>query len=171
MATSNLVIPLSIVIASVIVATGLYLGLQRPPAPAAALPPAASQPTPPTAPITAPTTSPTTSPPARPVPPPLTPEVQARAIANASAALEVMRPELRRRCWTPSVARRPEPARLPLTFTMSFTPQGQLVVLAISDDPKIVRNDVSTCLRSIAIPIKIPAPGHALQLEVPFVLP
>jgi len=167
MATSNLAVPISIVISSVVIAAGLYLGLQRAPTPVVA----SAAPAPATPMTTAPIAA-TPQPPAPPAPPaPPTAEVQARATGNARQALEAMRPEFLRRCWTPAVAISPEPARLPLIFQMSFSPEGKLVVLGISDDPKISRVDVSTCLRSIPLPLKIPAPGRSLQLEVPFTLP
>jgi len=138
--------------------------LQRAPTPVVA----SAAPAPATPMTTAPIAA-TPQPPAPPAPP--TAEVQARATGNARQALEAMRPEFLRRCWTPAVAISPEPARLPLIFQMSFSPEGKLVVLGISDDPKISRVDVSTCLLSIPLPLKIPAPGRSLQLEVPFTLP
>lgn len=158
MAASHPVIPLSIVLSGVIIATGLYLGLRHPPAPTLVAAPPPTAPPPPAAPIV--------PAPAAPKPPPLTPEIVARATDNARQALEAMRPELIRRCWTPAVKR---PAALQLRYKMSFSPEGKIVVLGISELSESA--GVATCLRSIAMPLKIPAPGHSLETEVSFTLP
>jgi hypothetical protein len=112
---------------------------------------------------------PAAPPPAR--PPVLTPEIQARGRENAARALEAWRARLVAECWAPSAAKQPEPRQIPLTFSLSFSPEGALTGTGISEDRMTFRADVGTCLRRIPLSLRIPAPGVVLMVEVPFVLP
>ncbi|MBL9100609.1 MAG: hypothetical protein JNL82_06615 [Myxococcales bacterium] len=153
-------LPISVVLAGGLVAAALVL--TRPPAPPAT-----------TAQAAAPAAEPPTPPPsvAPPVVPQETPEVRARGQDNAARALEAYRARFVEQCWAPAAARQPEPRRLPLTFNLSFSPDGALTGLGISEDRQVQRPEVGTCLRGIEVELKIPAPGVMLMVEVPFTLP
>ena len=164
MAASNLAIPVAIVLASVIMATGLYLGL-RPPSP------------PPQPPVTAPLPEPGPPVPVPvPVPVPAAPvaatlEVKAIAAENGRLALETVRAVMVERCWTSAAAKQPEPRQIPLMFNLSFSAQGQLVAFGISETRGADRPDVATCLRLLELRLQIPPPGSPLSVDVPFTLP
>lgn len=162
MATMNFALPVAMVLSSVIVATGLYFGLR-----ASQQQPVAVTPVTPVAPVT-PVIAPAA---AAPVPPAMTPEVKARALENARLALEGQRATMVDRCWAPAAAKQPEPRQIPLVFNLSFAPEGQLLAVGISETRGMDRPEVATCLRSLELRLKIPAPGGTLLLEVPFTLP
>lgn len=157
-------IPAAIVLSSVILATGVYLGLQRaqatPAAPAVA-PPVAS----PVQPAIAPSTP--VAPPNKPLPA----EVRARGTDNARLALEAMRDAMVRTCWTPLPASPSDPPQVQLKFSVSFSPQGERTALGISEIRGATRPGVADCLRKMALDPKIPPPGGFLQADVPFTLP
>lgn len=160
MASSNLAIPAAIVASSVILATGVYLGLRaQGPAPSPASPPGPAAP-----PVAAP---PIVAPP----PAVKTPEIEARGLENARRALEGARAEFVRRCWTPAADKQPEPRRLPLVFNLSFSPDGVLLGWGLSEDRAVQRPEVANCLRAVDLTLRIPAPGVPLQLAVPLTLP
>lgn len=164
MTTNAHTVPAAILAAGAFVGLGLYLGLTRAPV-ASPGEPAASPPAAPAPPELPPATAPV-----RPAPQ-LTPAVQERAQENAARALAAWRDEFRRRCWDPAAAAQPEPRQVPLTFNLSFAPDGNLVVAGIAEDRAANRSDVANCLRQLELGLKIPAPGVPVYLEVPFTLP
>lgn len=87
---------------------------------------------------------------------------------HASEALAAHRSTFRERCWTPSAS---GPDHVDLRFNLAFDPEGTLVGVGISDSRKAFRADVSACLRGLSVKLKIPAPGVAVQVQVPLVLP
>lgn len=155
MAASNLATPMAIVLGSVILATGLYFGLQRTPQPQ----------------ISAPVVQPSTHPVA-PLPPvEMSAETRARGVEDARLALEGAREEMVRRCWTPAAATQPEPRQVPLVFNMSFSAQGELTGLGLSEDRAANRPEVANCVRQLGLSLRVRAPGSLLLVEVPFTLP
>ena len=100
-----------------------------------------------------------------------TPEIRERGVTNARRALEQLRGEFVASCWAPSAAATPEPRKIPLTFSLSYTPDGEVVGVGIIEDNAVFRSDVASCMRARTIKPRIPAPGVALNLEVPFELP
>lgn len=178
-ASSNLAIPAAIVLSSVILTTGLYLALRPPtsaPTAPASAPVAAPEGTAPRLEVTAPRLEvPTPEVPTPEVPTPtliaLTPEIRARAAENARLALETVRAEMVRRCWTPPATKPPEPPRIPLVFNLSFSPQGQMTAFGINEDRAANRPAVAVCLRALELHLSIPAPGNTLLVEVPLTLP
>lgn len=158
MAVQQLALPIAVVLAGTVVAVAIVM--TRPPAPApavAATSSVAATPAPPPSPV-------------QPVPTE-TPEVRARGRENAARALEAYRAEFVRTCWAPAVAERPEPRQIPLVFNLSFSPGGEIVGIGIDEDRAVNRADVAMCLRKIDVKPRIPAPGVALLLDVPFTLP
>lgn len=164
----QLALPVSVVIAGGIVAAAIVLTRPPPPPP---LPPPTVAAAAEVAAAEAPrktSAEPTNAPVFVPVE---TPEVRARGLENAARALETYRPRFLEECWNPSAAREAEPRRIRLTFNLSFSPEGELIGVGISEDRSDHRPDVGMCLRRIEMHFKIPAPGVMLQLEVPFNLP
>ena len=183
-ASSNLAIPAAIVLSSVILTTGLYLALRPPtsaPTAPASAPVAAPEGTAPRLEVTAPRLEVSTPEAPTPVVPTpevstptliaLTPEIRARAAENARLALETVRAEMVRRCWTPPATKPPEPPRIPLVFNLSFSPQDQMTAFGISEDRAANRPAVAVCLRALELHLSIPAPGNTLLVEVPLTLP
>ncbi len=158
MATSNLAIPAAIVLSSVILASGLYFGLQS------------MQVAPTAAPATPSVTVPSPSVVQR-SPAGLPSEVQTRGAENARQALEAMRGDIVAKCWMPAVMEVEEPRQIVLTFSMSFSPQGELGGVGISEDRGAARPKVADCVRKLQLNLRVPAPGGVLFVEVPFSLP
>lgn len=176
MASQNLVLPLSIVVTGLIVAAAVVLSRSESsssvPVPTVPSVPAAASPV--VVPLSSVTpASPVVVPPSvTPAPPTApTPEIEARGAENASQALEAYRGEFVEKCWAPAVKLRAEPRSIPLKFNLSFSPEGVLNGIGISEDRELQRPDVGICLRGIEVRLKIPAPGVPLFLVVPFVLP
>jgi len=101
----------------------------------------------------------------------ITPEMQAHAFDSARAALESYRAEFVARCWNPAVAKQPEPAWIPLSFNLAFGADGRIIGIGIAEDHNVHRADVGMCMRTIPLPLTIPAPGLPITIEVPFSLP
>lgn len=158
MASSNLANPAAIVLSSVILATGLYFGLQRTAQPVV-MPPITGPVVPPDPPVGPP----------RPVE--MSAETRARGVEDARLALEGAREEMVRRCWTPAAAKQPEPRQIPLMFNMSFSAQGEMTGFGVSEDRAAHRPEVANCVRLLGLPLRVRAPGSLLLVEVPFTLP
>ncbi|WP_437948242.1 hypothetical protein WME98_47685 [Sorangium sp. So ce296] len=168
----ELMTPAAILLGSVVIATGLYLGLQRPapssgPPPAGAEAAAASVKSPP-APADAqsqPHPAPAAAPPALPR------ELYKRVEADAVKALEARRPQFLKRCWEPSVRKNPAPPRAKYLFSMTFDESGKEIARGISEVRGMERPDAAQCLRMIPLGIGVPPPGTRVAVEIEMVLP
>jgi hypothetical protein len=162
---NELMTPAAILFGSVIIAAGLYFGLQRsappPAAPrAAALEDAPSQPA---------------APPPAPRPAPVQPAALAhlrrRVESDAARALEAKRAELVEQCWAPSFRKNPKPPRAKYLLSMSFDESGREIARGISEVRGMDRPDTGQCLRMIPLGIDVPAPGVNLAVDVELILP
>lgn len=154
--------PAAILIGSVIIAAGLYLGMQRA-APPPLAPATAVEVTP------APATSPrAVVPPTRPVA--LT-DLRRRVEADAAKALEARRADFVQRCWEPSRRKNPAPPAAKYIFDMSFDESGKEIARGISEVRGMDRPDAAQCLRMLPLGINVPAPGAHVGVEVEMILP
>ncbi|WP_437942265.1 hypothetical protein [Sorangium sp. So ce341] len=183
----ELMTPAAILLGSVVIATGLYLGLQRP-APASAPPPAGAEAAaasvkaapapadvqPPSQPHPAPADA---QPPPQPHPAPaaaapaLRRELHKRVEADAVKALEARRPQFLKQCWEPSVRKNPAPPRAKYLFSMTFDESGKEIARGISEVRGMERPDAAQCLRMIPLGIGVPPPGTRVAVEIEMVLP
>jgi hypothetical protein len=170
----TLALPASILIGSLIIAVGLFLGLQNrspPPSNPEQPPPrvAATVPTP-RLPVTtgspggAPVTtgSPGGAPDegAAPSPPVAAPdELNATATKQAAEALLAQHGDLVKKCWEPSFKANPEPAKAKYTYNLAFGADGKEIARGISDVRGMERSDVGQCLRAQPATLRIPPPG------------
>ncbi|WP_437563927.1 hypothetical protein [Sorangium sp. So ce542] len=183
----ELMTPAAILLGSVVIATGLYLGLQRPapssaPPPAGAeaaaasvkAPPAPADAQPPSQPHAAPADA---QPPSQPhpapaaAPPALRRELHKRVEADAVKALEARRPQFLKQCWEPSVRKNPAPPRAKYLFSMTFDESGKEIARGISEVRGMERPDAAQCLRMIPLGIGVPPPGTRVAVEIEMVLP
>jgi hypothetical protein len=155
----SLSLPAAIVVGCSILGVAVYFGLRdglrpEPVTPAA---PAASAPA-------------TATPVAEPSPPPpTTPKepVPDRVFRQAQAALDALRPELVKTCWTPPAA--DEPKAIVLTYDVTFGADGGMLVLGISEHREAFRSSVASCVRELprpALPVDPPGENVRVLLEL-----
>lgn len=142
-------------VAAVIIAAGVYLGLRDRGGPDRGDPP----PAPPAPPRPSPAA------------PPPRPPAHAAAGANAARALEGVKPDLIQKCWNPALARAPEPATARYLFDLTFDAAGKEIARGISEPRGESRADVGVCLRALPIGLAIPPPGENVRVEAVLVLP
>ncbi|WP_437820685.1 hypothetical protein [Sorangium sp. So ce1078] len=170
----ELMTPAAILLGSLFIAAGLYLGLQRP-APSSGPPPAsveaaAASVREPPAPADAPAPSRPHPAPAA-VPPPPPGELYKRVQADAVRALEARRSLFVKQCWEPSLRKSPAPARAKYLFSMTFDESGKEIARGISEVRGMERPDAAQCLRMIPLGIGVPPPGTRVAVEVEMTLP
>jgi hypothetical protein len=170
----ELMTPAAILLGSLFIAVGLYLGLQRP-APSAGPPPASveaaagSMRAPP---VPADAPSPSRPHPALAAAPPAQPgALYKRVQADAIRALEARRPLFVKQCWEPSLRKNPAPARAKYHFNMTFDESGKEIARGISEVRGMERPDAAQCLRMIPLGIGVPPPGTRVAVEVEMILP
>lgn len=135
----------AILIGSVIIASGLYLGLRQQPSTQAA--------------------QPVVLPPPPPVP---QAELEARAKDAALVAIAQKRPEWVARCWQGDAGLPP----LNLVFALGFDGSGKEVARGISDDRNAPPNEVAQCLRGMGVnDLIIPPPGRPVSIVVDVTFP
>ena len=149
--------PIAILIGSGIIAAGVYFGLKaKPDSPASRTEPTAE----------ASAAAPPASTPAQ------TEETIAKVNENVRAALQREKAQtFIPKCWTPALAKTPEPSHSKVTFDMAFDPQGKEIARAVSEVRGESRTDVVQCLSKLPIGIKIPAPGvgvSSIRADVSF---
>ncbi|WP_437321438.1 hypothetical protein [Sorangium sp. So ce385] len=170
----ELMTPAAILLGSVVIATGLYLGLQRPepssgPPPAGAEAAAVSVKVPPTPTDAQPPSQPHPAPAA--APPAPSRELFKRVEADAVKALEARRPQFLKQCWEPSARKNPAPPRAKYLFSMTFDESGKEIARGISEVRGMERPDAAQCLRMIPLGIGVPPPGTRVAVEIEVVLP
>ncbi|WP_437760393.1 hypothetical protein [Sorangium sp. So ce1389] len=176
----ELMTPAAILLGSLIIAAGLYFGLQQP-APSAAPPPAsaedrAASARTPAAPAETPASA---GAPSQPLPRPaaavtssaVPSELYERVAADATSALEARRQLFVKQCWEPSLKKNPTPARARYLFNMTFDESGKEIARGISEVRGMDRPDAAHCLRMIPLGIGVPPPGARVAVEVELTLP
>ncbi|XXX82166.1 hypothetical protein WMF30_25735 [Sorangium sp. So ce134] len=170
----ELMTPAAILLGSVVIATGLYLGLQRP-APSSGPPSAGAEAA--AASAQAPPAPADAQAPAQPYPapaaaPPALPrELYKRVEADAARALEARRSLFVKQCWEPSLKKSPTPARARYLFNMTFDESGREIARGISEVRGMERPDAAQCLRMIPLGIGVPPPGTRVAVEIEVTLP
>ena len=100
------------------------------------------------------------------------PEVQAKVLAQATKAVEAMKPTFLKTCWEPAVKLAPEPAKAKYVFNMTFDGRtGKELSRGISESREMVRSDVGQCLRGLPLSLSVDPPGMSVNVDVPLVLP
>lgn len=145
-AGSHLSTPVAIVIASAVVATGVYFGLRaQAPAPAPA--------------------------PAAPVPAPAPPLDRAQVAEHALAALAYQRPHLLARCYRPAAAAAAEPPIVRYQLDLSFDASGAQVMRGIVELEGDHSPELTRCVTEALTPLLIPPPGAPASVEIPLRFP
>ncbi|WP_437978725.1 hypothetical protein WMF11_21260 [Sorangium sp. So ce295] len=171
----ELMIPAAILLGSLFIAAGLYLGLQRPPPPPA-LPSASVEPS--TARAGALPATAGAPAPSLPVPhpasvgaSPVTSELYKRVEGDAAKGLEGRRSLFVKQCWEPSLRKNPAPARARYIFNMTFDASGNEIARGISEVRGMDRPDAAQCLRMMPLELVVPPPGTRVSVEIEMTLP
>ncbi len=93
--------------------------------------------------------------------------VREKATRDATRAVEEQRDKVRKACWAD--ASTDQTNRYVLTF--SFDANGQQLSRGMSEDRNNDRRGLAGCLADALAPIRLPAPGIAVSVDVPFELP
>lgn len=145
-ASSSLSTPVAILLASMIIATGVYFGL-RGPAPAAS-PGAAAEP-----------------------PAPLLTPDRALVVQHALAALSYHRPLLLARCYRPALAELPAPIPAEFSLDLTFDARGVQLMRGVVELPGTSTPEITRCVGDLLPPLLIPPPGATVAVEVPLRFP
>ncbi|WP_437910361.1 hypothetical protein WME95_21550 [Sorangium sp. So ce327] len=171
----ELMTPAAILLGSLFIAAGLYLGLQRPPPPPA-LPSASVEPS--TARAGALPATAGAPAPSLPVPhpasvgaSPVTSELYKRVEGDAAKGLEGRRSLFVKQCWEPSLRKNPAPARARYIFNMTFDASGNEIARGISEVRGMDRPDAAQCLRMMPLELVVPPPGTRVSVEIEMTLP
>lgn len=155
----RLSLPLSILLASVVIALGLYFGLRAPtPVPTAAPPagpaaqPAATSSTPPQGKAVAPL-------------PPSAEQLQ----AHVAALVEGAKPRWKAACWDTADPTKRKPGRY--VAGLAFDAAGRVTVSGVSEVRDASDPEVAQCMRQQVNEFQIPAPGRYVVFEIPFEMP
>lgn len=144
---------LTILLASAIIALGLYFGLRRPPVEVAPQPGAP-----------APTPAPTTPQPPAPQAP-----TEAQITAHVNDLVARVLPSWKAACWDSVDPATRKPGRY--FATLAFDATGKLVIFGITEIRGESDRLVAECLRKQEHPFSVPAPGQPLSYDVPFPIP
>jgi hypothetical protein len=152
-----------VLIGSVVIAVGLYLGLSarqpQAPSPTAAAPAASAGST-------------DAKQTAQAHPPPALKSADIPAATGAvKAALEKQKKIAVEKCWAPSAKTQPEPASVKYGFNFNFGPDGKQVTRGITEPRGSNRPGVVNCMQAELGPIEIPAQGQPVAVEVELTLP
>lgn len=92
--------------------------------------------------------------------------------AQLKTALDQHKKKMVDDCLAPSLAKKPTPASVNLTFNVSFDATGKQVGRGISEDRETSRPDVTQCVQTKLPALSIPAPGASVYVEsIVWVLP
>ncbi len=152
----------AILLGSVIIALGLYLGLHRTPAP----------PPPPSAPVVvdAPRAPPAAPEPERPAPA-AAPADRSQVQRQVEAALAQHKKMLADRCLAPSLAKKPEPRAVKYSLNYTFDASGKQIARGMTDNRENGRPEVTQCVLENLPMIEVSPPGQSTPLEVTLELP
>lgn len=164
--SSGLSTSTAILIGSCVIAIGLYLGLRgrneapahtpnAVPAPVSAAPVAAIPPRPiePVAQVAPPSAD------------------KGQVIQEAVASLDKHKKALSEKCLAPSLAKKPEPAKVKYTFNLTFDASGKIIARGVSEDRETARPEVLACVSENFPALTITPPGQSVLVDVPLELP
>lgn len=158
--------PTAILIGSLIIAVGAYLGLQKraPEAPSAG--PSQPFPGPPSAiPAVAP------PPPLIAAAPPQPATPSAVVEQQAAAALSSHHDRLVKVCLQPSLQKNPTPPAARFRLNIMFDAEGRQIARGISEERDASRPDVTRCVLAELPPLSIPPPGWKASVVTALSLP
>lgn len=133
--------PVAIVIASAVVATGVYFGLR------------AQGPAPGQTPVAL-------------APAPAPPVDRAQVAAHALAALAYQRPHLLARCYRPAAVAAAEPPIVQYQLDLSFDARGVQIMRGIVELGGDHSPELTRCLTDTLTPLLIPPPGAPASVEI-----
>lgn len=150
---------------SCVIAIALYLGLRgrnESPAPTpsvAALPASAAPivPAPQPPPVITPAAAPTVD--------------KKRVLEEATASLDKHKKALSEKCLAPSLAKKPEPAKVKYLFNITFDAAGKIIARGVTEDRETARPEVLACVSDNFPALQVAPPGQSVLVDVPFELP
>jgi hypothetical protein len=160
--------PIAIVAAGALIGLGLFLGLRSQPeatvvagASTGAAPTSANAPLPlgpgPAPTLTAGPTQPAAAAPSA---------VDRKAVAaQLKAALDQHKKMIVEQCVAPSMAKKPTPDHVNLTFNFSVDASGKQSARGVSEDRETSRSDVTQCVQAKLPALSIPPPGAIVFVE------
>lgn len=154
----------AILLGSVIIALGLYFGLQHRP----------SAPQPPSVPVGVdePRAQVAAPEPDRAAPAPApAPVARSEVVKQVEAVLAKHKKMLVDKCLAPSLAKKPEPKIVSYVFNYTFDASGKQIARGTIESRESSRSDVTQCVNENLPPIEVPPPGQSTPVDVTFVLP
>lgn len=156
----------AILLGSCVIAIALYLGLRgRNEAPA---------PTPNALPVPV-SAAPVAAVPPRPIEPiaPVAPPNvdKKRVIQEATAVLDKQKKTLSDKCLAPSLAKKPEPAKVKYIFNLTFDASGKIIARGVTEDRETARPEVLACVSENFPAVTVTPPGQSVLVDVPLELP
>lgn len=106
--------------------------------------------------------------------PPTAPlEVQSAVESAAASALANLKEQdFKPRCWAPTLAAAPEPARSTYSVQITFDADGREIARGVSElRDTDSRSDVANCLGRSDLTLQIPPPGQIVSVVVPLHFP
>jgi hypothetical protein len=157
-------VPASIVVAGGLIAAGLFFGLRasRPELPA----PTPERPSVQETPVGPSPVSPAVHPPRSTTP---AVDVDATAIAAATAAVEAAHAAWTASCWDTADTTTLKAGSY--VAVLGFGANGKAIVAGVTEIREGSDFDVARCLRTLVPAITIPAPGKPVSVEIPFEIP
>jgi hypothetical protein len=168
--SSGLSTSTAILIGSCVIAFALYMALKQGPAVPTPLPPTSD------ATAVVPVEPPKAVAPVIVAPPVVAPVVAPVAdknsvIRDASAILDKQKKVLTEKCLAPSLAKKPQPAKVKYMFNVTFDAMGNVVARGVSEDRETARPEVLACISENFPTLKVTPPGQSVLVDVPFELP
>jgi len=171
--TSILTTPVAILAAGALIGLGLFFGLRReadgpaPSVPATLVPSASTTPSLPLGPgpIQTATSQTATSQPLAPTATATTAVDKKAIAAELKTALDQHKKMIVEQCVAPSLAKKPTPDHVNLSFNISVDANGKQVARGVSEDRETSRADVTQCVQSRLPALSIAPPGAAVFVE------
>jgi hypothetical protein len=104
--------------------------------------------------------------------PGVSPEIRAKVEASAAKAFEAERAKFKETCWDPVVKEKPEPKTSKFVFNVTFDgATGKELSRGVNELRKESRSDVAQCLRTLPMGVVIEPVGVNVNIDVPITLP
>ncbi len=155
---SSISTPTAILLGSIIVSAGLFLGLRS----------GKSDAPPPVAPPPVVLPSPVKPLPQQPSPPVVDKQ---QIIREAVAVLAKHKKALAEKCVAAALAKKPDPPSVKLLFNITFNAQGKPIARGVTEDRQTSRPEVTTCVNESLPEITVTPPGQTVLVDVPLELP
>jgi hypothetical protein len=104
--------------------------------------------------------------------PAVSPEARAKVEASAAKAFEAQRETFKKTCWDPVVKEKPEPKTSKFVLNMTFDgATGKEISRGVNELRKESRSDVAQCLRTLPMGLVIEPVGVNVNIDLPITLP